>query len=140
MIKISTVVGVVLWWAEGSKSRRDKRWKNAVTYPMEMTSTDPLAVKLFLKLVREDFEVEEKRIKQQIQIHENDDREYLEEYWSKITKIPKTRFNRTIVRPQGNKVGKSRGTCKIRFNDKVIYLKARDILKRVLNECNIDLK
>ena len=134
MENIATVVGVVLWWAEGTKSRRDKRWKNAVTYPLEMTSTDPLAIKIFLEFVRKDLGVEESRLKLQIQVHKNDDVGRLEKYWTKITKIPKSRFQKTIIRPIGNKPGKTNGTCKIRYHDKLTYLKASGILKSILEK------
>ncbi|MES2970737.1 MAG: hypothetical protein V4702_00230 [Patescibacteria group bacterium] len=67
----------------------------------------------------------------QLQIHEGDDQDKLEKYWSRITQIPKTRFNKTIVRPVGKKIGKSLGTCKVRFADKATYLKLDSML---LNE------
>lgn len=132
MNNLRTIVGAILWWAEGTKSRRDKRWKNAVSYPLEMTSTDPLAIKLFLEFIRKDLEIDESRLKLQIQVHENDNVEFLEDYWSKITNIPKTRFHKTIIRPKGNKEGKSKGTCKIRYHDKKTYLRAKAILDQVL--------
>jgi hypothetical protein len=70
----------------------------------------------------------------QLQIHEGDDQEDLEQYWSNITGIPSNRFNKTIVRPAGNKIGKSKGTCKIRFVDKETYLKMEILLQKVLRD------
>ena len=128
-----TIIGAVLWWAEGSKSRRDKRWKNAVSYPLEMTNTDPLAIQMFLRFIREDLKIDESKLKLQLQVHENDNVDYLEKYWSEVTKIPKSRFHKTIIRPQGNKVGKSKGTCKVRLHNKEIYLKAKAILENILS-------
>lgn len=137
-IEIRKIVGVTLWWAEGSKSRRDTRWKNARTYPIEITNTDPNIIKAFLKFLRNDIQVDEKRIHLQLQIHEGDNQKKLENFWSKQTKIPKTRFNKTIIRPTGNKIGKSMGTCKIRFADKSIYIELDNMFKSVLNEIKID--
>lgn len=122
------VVGATLWWAEGTKSRRDSRWARAVTYPIEITSTDPTAVAFFLRFLREVLQIDEKRLKVQLQIHANDSRKDLERFWSEVSGVPLERFHKTIVRPIGIKIGKTRGTCKIRYHDKPTYLKAKSIL------------
>jgi hypothetical protein len=115
------VVGAVLWWGEGSKSRPDKRWKNAVSYPVELTNNEPLVIKVFLRYIREIVNIPEEKIKLQIQIHVNDNKQELENFWSDVTGIPRSRFNKTIVRPVGNKPGKTKGTCKIRCYSKEFY-------------------
>ena len=68
-----------------------------------------------------------------MQIHEGDDQKNLEAYWSRITKIPKSRFTKTIIRPKGRKVGKAKGTCKIRYSDKNTYIKLNNLLKDVFS-------
>jgi hypothetical protein len=125
-------VGITLWWAEGTKSRRDKRWKTARSYPIELTNTNPMIIKTFLEFIRKEIKPDEKRIKAQLQIHEGDNQRELEKYWSKITRIPLTRFNKTIIKPTGNKIGKSRGTCKIRYADKETYSRLEKILAETL--------
>ncbi|MDP3991681.1 MAG: hypothetical protein Q8P66_02165 [Candidatus Colwellbacteria bacterium] len=87
---------------------------------------------MFLDFLRNDIRIDEPRLKLQLQIHEGDDKEYIENYWSEVTRIPKNRFTKTIVRPQGNKVGKSMGTCKIRYSDKATYLKLSSRLEELL--------
>ncbi len=123
------VIGLILWWAEGSKSRRNILWKNALSYPIEITNTDPRIINLFLEYVIQELGIDRKRFKLQLQIHEGDDQKTLEAYWSNITGIPTSNFQRTIIRPIGNKVGKSKGTCKVRFSDKMVY----NILQQKLN-------
>ena len=132
--KILEVVGLVLWWAEGSKSRKDKRWKNAWTYPVEITNTDPRVIQIFLRLLREEIKVDEERIKLQIQIHKGDKQKQLEDYWCVVSGIPRKRLQRTIVRPVGNKIGKTNGTCKIRCSGKEIYGKLQSKLSDILDE------
>jgi len=44
------ITGLTIWWAEGSKSRRDVRWKNAVSYPIEVTNTDGRIILVFLNI------------------------------------------------------------------------------------------
>ena len=125
-------IGSVLWWAEGTKARRDKRWKNTWMYHVDFTNTDAQMIKLFLEFLREDLGIDESRLKLQLQIHEGDNQETFEQYWSEITEITKDRFYKTIIRPKGNKVGKNRGTCKIRYCDKKTYQKLCLVLNNKL--------
>lgn len=115
------IIGIILWWAEGTKSRRDIRWKSAVSYPIEITNTNPVIIKIFIDFLKYDLRVAKQKLRVQIQIHEGDDKVALEKYWRKVTGVPGEQFNKTIVRPAGRKVGKSMGTCKVRFADKAIY-------------------
>lgn len=125
------IIGIIIWWTEGTKTYQDKRWKSWI-YPVDVTNTNPKIIKLFLDFLRYDIKIDESRLKLQLQIHQGDDQELIESFWSKITKIPKDRFTKTIIRPKGNKIGKSMGTCKVRYSDKSTYLKLEDLLKNVL--------
>ena len=116
------IVGLTLWWAEGTKVRPDKRWKGKFNYSVEITNTDPEIIVTFLNYLREKLGVQNYRIKIQLQIHEGDNQVELEDYWGSVTSVPKLQFNKTIIRPVGNKVGKSKGTCKIRVHDKKLFL------------------
>lgn len=127
---------MVLWWTEGAKSRKDKRWRNAWTYNVEITNTDPNIIKMFLEFLRKDIKINESRLKLQLHIHEGDDQKKIESCWSKITKIPKERFTKTIIRPKGKKVGKSKGTCKIRYCKKETYYKLKGLLEDILRNFN----
>jgi len=133
-LSLRETVGVVLWWAEGTKSRKDKRWVNARSYPIEMTNTDPKIIKAFLDFIRYDLCIDEPKLKLQLQIHRGDNKQQLEQYWSKATDIPKNRFNKTIIRPAGNKIGKSRGTCKVRLANKEQYKALEKKLVTVLEK------
>jgi len=128
------IVGLILWWTEGTKPRRDKRWRNAVSYVIEVTNTDARIIKLFLDFLRKDIGITEDRLKLQIQIHEDNNQNTCEEYWSKITHIPISRFNRTIIKPLGKKIGKTQGTCKIRYSDKSLFLRLADELQKIIRK------
>ncbi len=127
------IIGIILWWTEGTKAYRDKRWENGWIYPVDVTNTNPEIIKVFLEFLRKDIGVNESRLKLQLQIHEGDDQKEMESYWSKITKIPKSRFTKTIIRPKGRKIGQTTGTCKIRSSDKNTYIKLNNLLKKVLD-------
>ena len=77
---------------------------------------------------------DETRLKLQLHIHEGDNQSSLENYWSEVTQIPKKRFTKTIIRPIGNKIGKTKGTCKIRYSDKETYLKLKNILRQTFKK------
>ena len=123
--------GITIWWTEGTKAYREKRWQSWI-YPVDVTNTHPDIIKLFLNFLRKDIGIDESRLKLQLQIHDGDNQEEMEKYWSKTTKIPRGRFTKTIIRPKGNKVGKSMGTCKVRYSDKATYLKLQDIWENVI--------
>lgn len=124
-------VCLTIWWTEGTKARIDKRWKNTFNYSVEVTNTDQEIIKMFLKYLRERLGVRNEKIKLQLQIHEGDNQENLERFWETETGIPRSQFNKTIVRPVGNKIGKSKGTCKVRIHDKKLHLKMIDLLKNL---------
>ncbi len=132
--RLLLIAGILLWWAEGTKSRKDKRWKNAVTYPVEITNTDPKIIKLFLTFLRKDLKVNPAKIKIQLQIHANDDVKKTLHFWSTQTQIPLKQFQKTIIRPRGQKIGKTQGTCKVRFNDKRYHLQLQEELDNLLKE------
>lgn len=116
------IIGLALWWAEGTKIRPDKRWQGKFNYSVEITNTDSEIIKTFLRYLRERLNVQNDRIKIQLQIHESDSQEVLEEYWVRETGVPRSRFNKTIIRPIGKKIGKSKGTCKVRVHSKSLHL------------------
>lgn len=126
---IYEAICLTLWWAEGTKARRG-RWKSLI-YSVEVTNTDPDIISIFLEYLRERLGVQNERIKVQLQVHQGDNQEELEVFWENVTKVPKDQFNKTIVRPVGNKVGKSKGTCKIRVHSKELYLQLAERLKKL---------
>lgn len=126
------IIALTIWWCEGTKPRRDYRWKNAYLYPIEVINTDPKIVKVFLDYLRDDLKVLNTKLHGQIQIHEGDNQDHIETFWSKTLNIPRKQFNKTIVRKKGNKPGKNKGTFKLRIYDKILYIKLKRELEAVL--------
>jgi transposase-like protein len=80
------LVGIALYWSEGFK--KDSR--------LGFANSDPNMIKLFLKWLIENCRVPTKDIRVRVGLnisHENRIRE-VEEYWSKVTKIPLTNFQK----------------------------------------------
>lgn len=90
-------------------------------------------IKIFADFLREDLGVSNERLKGQIQIHEGDDKKQIEKYWARATGIPRRQFNKTIVRPKGNKPGKNKGTFKLRTYDKELFKKLKELLELELD-------
>ena len=65
------VVGIIIWWTEGTKAYRDKRWKSWI-YPVDVTNTNPEIIQSFLDFLRKDIGITEMRLKLQLQIHDGD--------------------------------------------------------------------
>lgn len=128
LVDIKDIIALTIWWCEGTKARRDYRWKNAFLYPIELTNTNPALINFFLDFLRKKLKIEGTKLRGQLQIHEGDNKDELEQYWSIQTHIPLDQFNKTIIRPKGNKPNKTRGTFKLRFYDKKIYLELKRLL------------
>lgn len=124
------VIALIIWWCEGTKARPDKRWKESKSMlcSVEVTNTDWKIIKIFADFLREDVGIENKVLRGQVQIHEGDDQETLEMYWSKSIGIPRAQFDKTIVRPAGKKPGKSKGTFKLRLYNKKVFLRLQAML------------
>ncbi len=118
---INDAIALTIWWCEGAKLRKDKRWKNSFIYQVEVTNTDSRIIKIFLSYLREKHSVSLSRIKGQLQIHKGDNQKELEDYWSRELGLPLEQFNKTIIRLKGNKPNKTKGTFKLRLYDKNIF-------------------
>ncbi|OGM90556.1 hypothetical protein A2755_03310 [Candidatus Wolfebacteria bacterium RIFCSPHIGHO2_01_FULL_48_22] len=80
------LIGSILYWAEGGKTRRDL---------VRFSNSDPEMIRLILKFFRKVCNVSEEKIKVHVHIHPHLDHISAEKYWSHITKIPLTRFYKT---------------------------------------------
>lgn len=126
------LIALILWWCEGTKPRKDKRWKNSYIYATEITNTNPEIIKIFLDFLVIDLKIDISKIKGQVQIHEGDDQEKFESYWSNNLGIPLEQFNRTIVRPRGNRQREHFGTFKLRIYGKEIFIQLQKMLDEML--------
>lgn len=128
---------LIIWWCEGTKPRRDNRWKNSFLYPVEVINSNPTIIKIFIDYLVRYMNVPLSKLRGQIQIHEGDDQKMIENYWSEKTDMPISQFNKTIIRPKGNKIGKNSGTFKVRLYDKKVFDRLQSSLDRVLTTLNI---
>jgi len=89
------VAGVALYWGEGHRKGRE----------VKITNSDPEIIKFMLRWFKRVCEVDNDRITLSViinKIHQNRVRE-VEEYWSRITKIPRKQFTKTTLIKTKNK-------------------------------------
>lgn len=127
-MKYRKIIALIIWWCEGTKARRDYRWKNAYLYPIEVINTNPKIIKIFLDFLIEEMKVPSEKIKGQLQIHKGDHKMKMEKYWSDYLNLPIKQFNKTIIRKKGNKIGKTKGTFKLRVYNKKLFEKLQEML------------
>lgn len=108
----SKLVCSLLFWAEGSK----------VTGKVVFTNSDSNMIRVFLKLLRLSFDLDEKKFRALIHLHEYHDESFALKYWSKITSIPLVQFNKSYLKPHTsiNKKKGYMGTISIRYYDGTI--------------------
>ena len=110
-------------------------------YAVEVINSDPKIIRIFTQYLVEKIKVPVEKIRGQIQIHKGDDKEEIEKFWSLASGIPRSQFNKTIIRPKGNKPGKNRGTFKVRLYDKKVYIRLKTLLDAELGLiCQFSMK
>ncbi|MCP4304760.1 MAG: hypothetical protein GY788_07780 [bacterium] len=100
------VAGVVLYWAEGSKTRND----------LVLANTDPRALRLFIGWTRRYLDKEAEFVLS-LHLHEGNDEATAMAYWRKATSLVDARFTKTFVKPAGTghrKNTMTHGVCRVR--------------------------
>lgn len=128
------LVGISLYWGEGTKSERHGP---SVTF----SNSDPLMVAMFMRFVREILNVKEEKIRSGIQIHPNISESKAREFWAKVTKLPEERF---YITKQISRVSKLKrpinflpfGTIAIRVNNRQLFYKMRGYISGLAKQSN----
>jgi hypothetical protein len=115
---------VMLYAAEGGKST-----KNA---SVRFGNSDPMLIKLFLKLLRQCYPIDNSKFRCTVQCRADQDPGQLEKFWYNITGIPATQFYKTRIDPRT--IGKPskklwyKGVCRIDYFSSHIFF---DIMKSI---------
>lgn len=123
------ILGASLYWGEGYKRPIIKNGVARSYHPVSLSNSDPFLVSVFLKFLREVCLVEEKKIRAGIRIYQHQNAEQLLQFWSKLTKLPKERFEKFYYGVNKSSLGKRPfnilpyGTIQIRVNDTNLYHK-----------------
>ncbi|MEN9582790.1 MAG: hypothetical protein RL641_744 [Candidatus Parcubacteria bacterium] len=120
--KDTAIMGISLYWAEGHKTNG--------SHGVDFANSDPLMIKSFMRFLRTCYKFDEKRLRIYLYAYSNQEVGNLIDFWSNLTKIPKTQFTKPYIRrdfkPNGRKM--PYGLVHIRYSDKKLLF---DILKRI---------
>src|SRR3989344_175092 len=124
-VNVAKVVLATLYLGEGAKSINRGS--------LYFGNSDPFIIEMFLSLMRRCYKVDESKFRCPILCRADQDIKLLENFWRKITKIPKAQFYKTRIDPRT--IGKSsrnlnyRGVCKIDYFSADIFLDLMHIPK-----------
>ncbi|MBU2575667.1 hypothetical protein KKF64_01070 [Patescibacteria group bacterium] len=122
------LIGISLYWGEGSKTRRGI---------VEFSNSDPLLIEIMMKFFKENCEVPPKKFRGHVYLHTHLDPIKAEKYWSKISRISTKQFFKTSQ--QHNKASKNKkdslpyGTFSIYVCNTKLFLKIKGWMESMYN-------
>ena len=100
------IAGLMLYWAEGSKSSGGA----------SIANSDPRIIKFMVRWFNEFFEIKPEEFTIHLHLHSGQDENKMKFYWSKITDVPLQNFCKSFVKPEGSGYRKNilyNGTVKL---------------------------
>lgn len=104
----------MLYWAEGSKSDRDR---------LTFANTDPVLSGFYLSLLRTAYAIDEKRLHIRIHIHYYHSPKETLNFWSKLLHVPLSQFEQIYVKKRSTRKRfrqNFQGICFIKYFDQKI--------------------
>lgn len=127
------LAGALLYVCEGTKLRKDPRYKNTYIYAIEFTNSDPKIIALFRRFMIEELKIRASEIKGQLFIYPDLNQSDVMREWSRRTGIPIKQFQKVIMLKA--KISRFKpnplGTLKIRHSSKEKFLKLQSIIGSV---------
>ena len=119
---IQALLCSMIYLCEGNKSVRA-----GVTF----TNSDPNLIASFVYLLRNSFDLNEKKFRVLMHLHSYHDEKTQKEFWSKITNIPKTQFHKSYLKPSNGRYKKEgyQGCIKVWYGDVSVSRKMYSIAK-----------
>jgi len=107
------IAGAALYWAEGSKKSRNT---------IEFVNSDPRIIVLMMRFFREICQIEESKFRAKLILHPGLNQKEALNFWSSLTKIPLTQFNKVYTKPPKSSTRKMhnilyKGTFALRISD-----------------------
>lgn len=120
------LMGLMLYWAEGAKTRL-----------VDFTNSDPKMIVVMMSWFREVLGIRDKDFKLQLHLHGGQDEKHLKNYWSNLTNIPLHQFHKSYIKRAGTGHRKKclyYGTAKIRICNKNLLRKILGMIEGVSNQ------
>lgn len=88
------IICALLYWCEGGKTEKAK---------LSFINSDPKLVRYFINTFREAFDIDERRFRALIYLHEYHNKDKQTQFWSKITGIPIKQFSKPYLKKNSGK-------------------------------------
>jgi transposase len=82
--------GIMLYWGEGFK-----------TQYVGISNSDPKLIKFMMRWFKEICQVSDDKFRAQVHIHSGQNELEIKQFWSKITGIPLSKFQKTYIKEEG---------------------------------------
>ena len=112
----------LLYWCEGGKG---------YTESLKFVNSDPSLIKTFLKLLRDAFQLDESKFRVLMHLHFYHNEKKQKYFWSRLTQIPKSQFNKTFLKHNTRKRIKDNypGCIAISYHDRKFARELRAIYR-----------
>jgi hypothetical protein len=126
--QIDKLACALLYWCEGEKS------KSSVSF----VNSDPQMIATYLVLFRSAFQIDEKKLRISLHLHEYHQDLQEIEFWSKITAIPDSQFYKIYRKPNTGKNKKENyhGCVAIRYYDVRVIMELQKIWEHYSKKIN----
>ncbi len=123
--QMARILCSLIYWCEGGKNS-----SNGVRF----TNSDPVLIKTFLTLLRENFDIDEDKFRVGLHLHEYHNPKIQLAFWSKASDIKSSQFIRPYLKPHtGKRIKKDYPGCAN------IYYYSNDIARQLLATAKVFL-
>jgi len=124
--KISTeIILAMLYWGEGFKGHTKSHLAT-----VDFANSDPEMIKLYIRVFRNMYEFNEKKLRVLLYCYSNQNIPSLINFWSRLTKIPKSQFTKPYVRTDSRENVRvmKYGLIHIRYSDKKLLIDIKNLI------------
>ncbi|MBI4948470.1 hypothetical protein HY844_02890 [Candidatus Berkelbacteria bacterium] len=121
------IAGLFIYLGEGSKKSFGV---------VDLANSDPQVISIFLRMLREIYQINEEKLRVYLYTHENRDVGKIISYWSKLLDIPKSQFTKPYIKSglTSNHNDKMKnGLVHIRYADKRLWDNLMDDIRYAIN-------
>lgn len=114
----------ILYWCEGTKTADNI---------LKFANSDPVLIKFFMCVFYKGFNINPKKVKALIHLHDYHNETHQISFWSKITKIPPSQFYRSYRKPNtGKRIRLNYPGCiTINYYDKLVSREVFGLIKAI---------
>ena len=121
------ISGLLLYWGEGTKSRRDI---------LSISNSDPSVIQFFIHWLNKSLNVSKEKMRVRLHLYNDMNINKEMEFWSRVLKIPLSQFGRPYIKESSSerinhKGGFGHGTCNVTINSVLLAEKVFMSIKTI---------